>query len=257
LQYYSAQIPFYLWNPEPVKERAENVVQMWLSVDPMSDVHPDFSPYAYCFNNPVNFVDPWGLDTVLFNKNGQFGKPIPGGDESTDTYVRVSDKEFESNKINYNKKGELRDRHKNMQIDKSFREGMERKESSYIYHSDGYEKSKEIFEFFAKNTKVEWAQLIYKDLSSGDVKTEISTDHNPTEVYFHHPYDLKKGSYTLVDVRHSHPEGFVSPQDRSTHWRLNIVRPVNAYVLKYGKYYQYGSERSSDERYPVDAPQSY
>ncbi|PKO97546.1 MAG: hypothetical protein CVU14_10755, partial [Bacteroidetes bacterium HGW-Bacteroidetes-9] len=60
LQYYSAQIPFYLWNPEPVKERAENVVQMWLSVDPMADKYPNLSPYNYCMNNPIMLIDPNG-----------------------------------------------------------------------------------------------------------------------------------------------------------------------------------------------------
>jgi len=39
-------------------------VSIWLSVDPMSDKHPDYTPYAYCYNNPINLIDPWGLDTI-------------------------------------------------------------------------------------------------------------------------------------------------------------------------------------------------
>ena len=35
----------------------EKVVQLWLSVDPLADEGPWISPYAYCFNNPIIFVD--------------------------------------------------------------------------------------------------------------------------------------------------------------------------------------------------------
>ena len=34
--------------------------QSWLSVDPMADQAPGWSPYNYCFNNPVKLVDPNG-----------------------------------------------------------------------------------------------------------------------------------------------------------------------------------------------------
>ncbi|MDR0971051.1 MAG: RHS repeat-associated core domain-containing protein, partial [Bacteroidales bacterium] len=34
----------------------------WLSVDPLSDKYPNLSPYAYCANNPVNLVDPDGME---------------------------------------------------------------------------------------------------------------------------------------------------------------------------------------------------
>jgi len=44
-----------------------------------------------------------------------------------------------------------------MQIDKNFRESMKRNGDSYIYEAGGYDESKNIFEFFAKNTIVEWA----------------------------------------------------------------------------------------------------
>mgnify|MGYP001187266222 CR=1 FL=1 len=37
-------------------------LSIWLSVDPLSDKYPNLTPYAYCANNPVIFVDPDGRD---------------------------------------------------------------------------------------------------------------------------------------------------------------------------------------------------
>ena len=36
----------------------------WLSQDPLSEKYYSISPYAYCAGNPVNLVDPDGLDVI-------------------------------------------------------------------------------------------------------------------------------------------------------------------------------------------------
>ncbi len=42
----------------------------WLSVDPMTEIHGDYSPYAYVYNNPISLIDPYGLDSLLaFDKD--------------------------------------------------------------------------------------------------------------------------------------------------------------------------------------------
>lgn len=34
---------------------------IWLSIDPLMELAPNWTPYRYCFNNPVSFIDPKGL----------------------------------------------------------------------------------------------------------------------------------------------------------------------------------------------------
>ena len=52
------------------------LMTMWLSVDPLADKYPNISPYNYCMWNPIRVVDPNGMDTLLFNKNGKYQKTI-------------------------------------------------------------------------------------------------------------------------------------------------------------------------------------
>ena len=48
-------------------------MQLWLSVDPLAEEFPDWSPYCYVMNNPLNLIDPDGRapDDWKRNINGQ------------------------------------------------------------------------------------------------------------------------------------------------------------------------------------------
>ncbi|HFG0566834.1 TPA: hypothetical protein ACGFUW_002624, partial [Flavobacterium psychrophilum] len=45
----------------------------WMSPDPLSEEFPSYSPYNFCFNNPMKFVDPDGRApmTDLYNMRGK------------------------------------------------------------------------------------------------------------------------------------------------------------------------------------------
>lgn len=60
LVYYSKQEPFFLKLVKPDKKGVAKVVQAWLRVDPLAGKYYSWSPYNYCFNNPVKLVDPDG-----------------------------------------------------------------------------------------------------------------------------------------------------------------------------------------------------
>jgi len=46
------------------------VIGRWGTVDPMTDLHHDYTPYAYCYNNPIKLIDPFGLDSTYYNEAG-------------------------------------------------------------------------------------------------------------------------------------------------------------------------------------------
>ncbi|MBW7871334.1 MAG: hypothetical protein H3C39_09755 [Flavobacteriia bacterium] len=46
----------------------------WISPDPLAEEFPDWSPYAFVYNNPLRFVDPTGMageDIIYLNASGQ------------------------------------------------------------------------------------------------------------------------------------------------------------------------------------------
>jgi RHS repeat-associated protein len=57
----------YNQHPSPLRlvksgeKNQRNSVQVFMSVDPLADEYPGWSPYNYVLNNPLKFIDPTGL----------------------------------------------------------------------------------------------------------------------------------------------------------------------------------------------------
>ncbi len=84
----------------------------WLSTfnstDPMWYKYPSLSPYAYCANNPINYIDPDGMDNYeisVKNKNVQIN--VSRTDDNTNSYKYIDSDGKIVDLGTYDKKGEL------------------------------------------------------------------------------------------------------------------------------------------------------
>lgn len=84
-------------------------ISIWYSIDPLAEKYPNVSPYAYCLNNPVRFIDPTGM-TPEFRKDENGNLHVEKGDNAEklkkEYGVVVTDKNFkfkEGNVIVLNK----------------------------------------------------------------------------------------------------------------------------------------------------------
>jgi RHS repeat-associated protein len=39
-------------------------IPRFTTIDPLAEKYYSISPYAYCLNNPLKYIDPLGMDTV-------------------------------------------------------------------------------------------------------------------------------------------------------------------------------------------------
>ena len=210
-------------------------IMMWLSVDPMSDERPWISPYNYCQWNPIGRVDTWGMldDEYEVNRKGEITK-LNDNDhyDANGNKVDVIYNSDKSNSIQVSKNfSGSKKSHKNVL-------GSDNEPHSFdSYEVTGDDKAKEIFEFMADNTDVEWSQT--KVGTNKSQKNFITTSHEKTKEVGG-GWLLNQG-YTIRGHNHSHPNNY-STSDSDKDWAKlvhNKFPKAELYILHKGVYYGY------------------
>lgn len=77
-----------------------DVAGRWISPDPLSEEFPEWSPYNFCFDNPIRYIDPTGLAPETdfgILKNGQVKQIGPTDNKPDKLYALNNDSSINKN----------------------------------------------------------------------------------------------------------------------------------------------------------------
>ena len=181
---------------------------IFLQQDPLAEKYYNISPYAYCANNPVNFVDPDGRDVWHLNQDGKITwqeeskehrlYSVDSEGNRSDDYVTVNDRGILDAFTN---KSDVASYTTSVNIDDVFK----------------------VFKFAADNTNVEW--VIHR--GEGDQYT-IGTKHDEISAGNWEDYGIQK---PIASV-HSHPDVPTTVEEESrsmSHDWKNAKREAKEY----------------------------
>ena len=158
-------------------------VRVVASVDPLAEKYPDISPYVYCHDNPVNKIDPNGMDDYRMNAYGfiSFSKKT---DDNFDRLFAVNNSNI---KI------------KDKSFLKSFMKQRNNSDGDFSLTSNS-DLAASFFKFVAENTNVEWGMDGYK--TKGKISYLIRTSHKEDQVNMFYGILNKLDMFYSI---HSHP----------------------------------------------------
>ncbi|MDR1198834.1 MAG: hypothetical protein LBK94_07470 [Prevotellaceae bacterium] len=164
----------------------------WLVPDPLAEKYYSISPYVYCMNNPLRFIDPDGRDIWEMDYNGSV-KWIEESKKHT-MYVLNKDGDRTGQSIT------IKDRSIFDQLT------ITRDQNDYNGNyaiTTNREDIFNVFKFAADNTSVEWSIDGYRT-KSGNNEYFIGTSHKENSVSSSYGMEKFDELDLIVDI-HSHP----------------------------------------------------
>lgn len=132
------------------------------SIDPLTEKYYHISPYAYCMNNPIRYIDPNGMDVYRFDdKTGEMHLFLQTDDDFDQIGRFKYDKKTDTYVLKTNKNGEARTRIDN--IEKGIlSDGMNFKTNANVWEVGGQEQpTVEGFQNFA----IDFSEMIGREVA--------------------------------------------------------------------------------------------
>ncbi len=221
------------------------VIGRWHAVDPSSEKYCNWSPYAYCKNNPILRIDIDGKDDYIVSKTGRLTHLE--GETDKDVLYTYSGNENSAkgkNSIEMSEKGLLGD-----MVDNQREHGGYKSFGATLNLAD----AANLFQFVAENTKVEWSLSVFE--SDGKNTSIIVTNRQPNTVSNgdseKNTLDVKGDKKVAV---HSHPDpkgtkgGFGRDLENANPKSKNFV-----YFQANRTFYEYNNTKSNIKATPVVA----
>lgn len=193
----------------------------FLTIDPLAEKYYSTSPYAYCANNPICFIDPNGRDVWEINSYGEIINQIKDktqdafymvAQDASGNYQRTFATDADGN-VNYNS---ISFEYGTVESQRSI--SINSTDSYDIYNVRGDTNSSNLFEFMAANTTVEWSQTKTgiegnKGLNFITTSHDVNKERGMGYLYVGQLYN----GYNIREMNHSHPNNTAYPSGSFVH----------------------------------------
>ena len=170
------------------------------SIDPLTEKYYHISPYAYCMNNPIRYIDPNGMDVYRFDdKTGEMHLFLQTDDDFDQIGRFKYDKKTDTYVLKTNKNGEVRTRIDN--IEKGIlSDGMNFKTNANVWEVGGQEQpTVEGFQNFA----IDFSEMIGREVAgfyfSDPEQNDVSYIHMGK--YENNRYNKSHSTPSIYSVR--------------------------------------------------------